>query len=159
MDNNHECGQEQTVEEKCEDCICKVLSDLLDVQKNKNNKKEQDCSCTDSIHPKPVHKKEVIPFILQTPYGHPFFTWGNIGKDDCFATVFFTVLKVDCKKNCALLRLMKPNISMFDPETDCIESTKICEVKHVVPTKECILVKLNCYNAVKLTSPAFVKEQ
>ncbi|WLV25338.1 CotY/CotZ family spore coat protein [Aciduricibacillus chroicocephali] len=154
-------GQKQEGEHKdChENCICKVLKNLLETQRKRKGEMDTTESCTCSINRGTDQEKEPISFILQTPYGHPFFTWGKIGKKDCFATVFFTVEKVDCKENCALLRLMKPNKTIIDPDTECIESSSICGVDYVVPTKECVFIKLDCYSAVKLTSADFIKSK
>ncbi|MFB4168635.1 CotY/CotZ family spore coat protein [Virgibacillus sp. JSM 102003] len=146
-DNDNSCD--------CKSCICEVLSDILEQQRE--NKREWCGACSLKNVNKSVFK-DTIPFILQTPYGHPFFTWGKVGTDDCFVTVFFKVIKVDCEKNCAVLKLLKPNVSIIDTDTDCVETSTICDVDYVTPTKECILVDLNCYSAVKCISPNFVKE-
>ncbi|MFK4998911.1 CotY/CotZ family spore coat protein [Bacillus sp. N9] len=82
---------------------------------------------------------------------------GKIGEKGCFVTIFFKVVKVDCKNNCAVLQLLKPNKSIIDPDTDSVEISKICNVDYVKLTKECIQVDLNCYSAVKCISPDFVK--
>src|SRR5690554_15852 len=87
----------------CKSCICELLEDILEEQKCRMM---DDCNC--SILQQEHHHRHTIPFLLQTPYGNPFYTWGKIGSDDCFVTVFFKVLKVDCKKNCAVLQLLKP---------------------------------------------------
>ncbi|WP_404453332.1 hypothetical protein LG329_03360 [Virgibacillus necropolis] len=139
----------------CKSCICKVLSDILDQQREDKRRCSNSCSLQNLNE---SAFKDTIPFILQTPYGHPYFTWGNIGTNDCFVTVFFRVIKVDCEKNCAVLQLLKPNISIIDSDTNCVETAKICDVDFVTRTKECVLVDLSCYSAVKCISPDFVKK-
>ena len=138
----------------CKKCICEVLSYILERQE------ENISNCSGSCFSRPITNpfSDIIPFILQTPYGQPFFTWGKIGENDCFVTVFFKVIKVDCKNNCAVLQLLKPNISIIDPDTRCVETANICDVDFVIPTKECIQVDLSCFTAVKFISPDFVKK-
>jgi hypothetical protein len=136
-------------------CICEALLEILDKQDDHKNNCEDLCSFPD-FH-KSTH--ETIPFILQTPYGHPYFTWGKIGTDECFVTVFVKVIKVDCEQNCAVLQLLKPNISIIDPDTNCVETENICDVDFLIPTKECVLVDLCHYTAIKLVSPDLVKNK
>ncbi|WP_330949539.1 CotY/CotZ family spore coat protein [Virgibacillus sp. MG-45] len=139
----------------CHPCICELLLDIVNKQRGISLHGEQLCSL------RQVNKRlmqNTVPIMLQTPYGNPFYTWGNIGSEDCFVTVFFKVVKVDCKKNCAVLQLLKPNISLIDEETDCVEDARICEVDAVTKTKECILVDLSCYSAVKCLSVDLVVE-
>ncbi|WP_194840928.1 CotY/CotZ family spore coat protein [Filobacillus milosensis] len=138
----------------CTTCVCEVLEDILEQQR----KNEELCDSIKSLKPSRNHH-ETIPFMLQTPYGHPFFTFGKIGTDKCFVTVFFRVVKVDCKKNCALLELLKPDKSIIDCETDCVEIDKICEVEILFRTGECIFIDLSCYSAVNIISPELVKKK
>lgn len=153
--NNHKnevCG--------CNKCVCGVLSNILNQQLER--KEENEACCSDSCYSQPMKIKSsffnTIPFILQTPYGQPFFTWGKIGECDCFVTVFFKVIEVDCKNNCAVLELLMPNVSIIDPDTCCVETANICDVDFVIPTKECIQVDLSCFTAVKCISPEFLSE-
>ena len=135
-----------------EHCICEALKEIKLLQ---NIPKEES----------PLKKElgynneyfDTIPFILQTPYGHPFFTWGNIGTEDCFVTVFFKVIEVDCYHQCAALQLLKPNISIIDPETNEIEIGKVCEVDYVTKTFEYVKVELSYYTAIKCIHPTFLK--
>lgn len=131
-------------DKKCtnKDCICELLLDIL-----RQQNKIEDCTGRCSLKESQAKHREIIPFILQTPYGYPYFTWGKIGTKDCFVTVFFQVVKVNCEKNCAVLQLLKPNKSIINPETECVETTNICEVDYVTATKERVLVDLNCYHA------------
>ncbi len=146
--------EEKSDKFECENCICELLSNIL---KQQNEIKRWDYSCSFQNIDKSGYI-DTIPFILQTPYGHPYFTWGEIGTKDCFVTVFFKVKKVDCKKRCAVLQLLRPDKSIIDPETECVETSSICGVDYVTVTKECILVDLSSYSAIKLISPKFVKE-
>ncbi|RPF50696.1 CotY/CotZ family spore coat protein [Aquisalibacillus elongatus] len=136
---------------KCVSCVCEVLDDLL-----KQQQRHGEDHCVQSLK-SPKKHFDVIPFMLQTPYGHPFFTFGKVGSKHCFITVFFKVVKVDCHKNCAVLELLKPDRPIFDHETDCVEIDKICDVKELRRTGECVFVDLSCYSAVKLISPELVK--
>lgn len=135
---------------KCHSCVCEILKDLVEYQKE--NLQGEICSLQ-----RHRESPDIIPFILQTPYGEPFFTIGNIGKD-CFVTIFFKVVKVDCEKNCAILKLLKPNRTIVDPETGCVELDKVCEVDYLIETNECVFVGLSCYNAIKLVDPKLVKK-
>ncbi|WP_170287646.1 CotY/CotZ family spore coat protein [Aquibacillus halophilus] len=150
LENNHDDKK------KCEpvSCICEILSDILKKQKDSKgrNRFAYDLQGLNNVN----HSK-VIPFILQTPYGHPYFTWGKVGTEDCFVTVFFKVVKIDCDKNCAVLQLLKPDVSIVDSDTKCVETENICDVDFLIPTKECVLVDLSCYTAVKFMSPSLVK--
>ncbi|MFD1038930.1 CotY/CotZ family spore coat protein [Virgibacillus byunsanensis] len=139
----------------CKHCICDLLSKLVEEQTEHQRKFNRTCSLQ-NVRKKPFHS--IIPFLLQTPYGHPFFTWGKVGSEDCFATVFFKVIKVDCKENCAVLQLLEPNVSIIDHEVNCVEPAMICDVDFVIPTNEKVLVDLRCYSAIKLISPDFVKK-
>jgi hypothetical protein len=141
---------------KCKSCICEKLEEIADVQDEVRNRKyDSHCSLND-IHRHPV--QDTIPFLLQTPYGHPYFTWGKVGTEHCFVTVFFSVVKVDCEENCAVLRLLKPNASLIDPDTDSVEPALICNVDYVTKTNECVLVDLSCFSALKCLSPSFIKK-
>lgn len=143
------------MKDDCNDCICDMLLDILAKQEAYQKLKVNPCSLLNSDRSTFC---EVIPFILQTPYGHPFFTWGHIGTDDCFVTTFFKVVKVDCDQNCAVLQLLRPNVSIVDPETSCVETDSLCDVDFVTPTRECVLVDLSCYTSIKCISPEFVKK-
>jgi Spore coat protein Z len=140
----------------CKSCICKQLEEIADVQDEVKNKKyDSTCSIND-IRRETAH--DTIPFILQTPFGNPYFTWGKVGTENCFVTVFFSVVKVDCKENCAVLQLLKPNASLIDPDTTTVEPALICEVDFVTQTNECVLVDLSCFSALKCLSPNFIKK-
>jgi hypothetical protein len=154
-DTQQKCDEEH-VSGYCKNCVCELLSDIVE---NQRKHEEIACNPVSDLSPSCVSEcGDTVPVILQTPYGQPFFTWGKIGTDDCFVTIFFKVVKVDCEKNCAVMQLLKPNKSIIDPETECMETKMICDVDYVTPTKECILIKLNCYNAVKCISCSFVKK-
>lgn len=141
--------------EKNKSCLCEILEDIVEAQEEvKNRKYDSTCSLND-IKPQSFH--DTIPLLLQTPYGNPYFTWGNVGLEDCFVTVFFSVEKVNCEKNCVVLRLLKPNASLIDPDTDTVEPALICNVDYVTKTKECVLVDLSCFSAIKCLSPNLVK--
>ncbi len=144
----------------CKKCVCGVLSDILNQQLQREE--ESESCCIDSCYSRPMKIKDpfcnTIPYILETPYGQPFFTWGKIGECDCFVTVFFKVIKVDCKNNCAVLELLMPNVCIIDPDTCCVETANICDVDFVIPTKECIQVDLSCFTAVKCISPDFLRK-
>ncbi|WP_182199321.1 CotY/CotZ family spore coat protein [Paraliobacillus salinarum] len=137
----------------CKDCICEMLLDILEKQEAYQKSKVNPCSLLNSDR---LTLHATVPFILQTPYGHPFFTWGHVGTDDCFITTFFRVIKVDCDQNCAVLQLLRPNVSIVDPETNCVEADSLCDVDFVTLTKECVLVDLSCYTSIKCISPEFV---
>lgn len=146
-------------DKECKNCICEMLEDIVKAQQEVRSNHRGD-NCTNplsDIHHQPTH--DTIPFILQTPYGHPFFTWGNVGTDKCFVTVFFSVVKVDCEENCAVLKLLKPNASLIDPDTDSVEPALICNVDYVTKTDECVLVDLKCFSALKCLKPSFVKKR
>ncbi|WP_060679936.1 CotY/CotZ family spore coat protein [Virgibacillus halodenitrificans] len=152
--SEHDDEQESKDINYCKTCLCEVLSEI--VEREKENE-EYNITCDLKRSKQPVCS-DIIPFIIQTPYGHPFFTWGRIGTKQCFATVFFRVVKVDCKNNCAVLQLLKPNKSIIDEDTDCVENSSICEVDFVTQTKECVVVDLKCYSSVKFISPSFIKK-
>jgi hypothetical protein len=141
---------------KCKSCICDMLEDIVEAQKESRNRQYDSTCSLDDNSQRPIHN--TIPFLLQTPYGHPYFTWGKVGTEDCFVTVFFSVVKVDCEENCAVLRLLKPNASLIDPDTDTVEPALICNVEFVTETNECVLVDLSCFSALKCLSLDFVKK-
>ncbi|MBR7553774.1 CotY/CotZ family spore coat protein [Allobacillus sp. GCM10007491] len=127
------------------DCVCDTL---LLIQKTQQKAKSMSyCG----------YNHRYVPVVLQTPYGNPFVTFGSVGKKDCFLTVFFKVIRVDCENNCAQLELLRPNRSIVDEETGEVEWEKICQVEYVTKTSECITVKLGCYNAVKCLPYTFGK--
>ncbi|WP_217587783.1 CotY/CotZ family spore coat protein [Lentibacillus saliphilus] len=137
MSENHK----KTYPTDAYDCVCDTLLSIQHAQRKAKASKQ-------------AHNG-YIPIMLQTPYGHPFMTFGSVGKDDCFVTVFFKVKAVDCKQQCATLILLRPNQSIINKETEDVEWQDICAVDYVTETDECITVKLDCYNAVKCLSPSF----
>jgi hypothetical protein len=155
IDKHKDSHDDKDKGKKCKSCICEKLEEIAEAQDEVRNRKyDSTCSLND-IQSHRVH--DTIPFILQTPYGHPYFTWGKVGTEHCFVTVFFSVVKVDCKENCAVLRLLKPNASLIDPDTDTVEPALICNVDFVTKTNECVLVDLSCFSALKCLSPSFIK--
>ncbi|WP_236687143.1 CotY/CotZ family spore coat protein [Ornithinibacillus californiensis] len=144
-------------DKKCRNCICEMLEDIREAQEEVRNRTEDKCCSLNDMEQRPIH--DTIPFLLQTPYGHPYFTWGKVGTEHCFVTVFFSVVKVDCEENCAVLRLLKPNASLIDPDTDSVEPALICNVDFVTKTNECVLVDLSCFSALKCLSPKFIKNK
>lgn len=102
---------------------------------------------------------KTIPFILQTQKGDPFFTWGKVGKKNCFATIFFKVIKLDRETGCIKLRLLSPNKSVWDEDVNGIRLGRICEIDFVTETEESVTVDPTSFSAIKCFDPYFVKEE
>ncbi|MFC4323476.1 CotY/CotZ family spore coat protein [Litchfieldia salsa] len=138
-------------------CICETLEKIkLAQEEAKEAKKSALHHCLKDLDENRL-LYDTVPFILQTPYGHPYFTWGNFGDDDCFITVFFKVVDIDCENCCAKLQLLKPNKPIYDDDTGSVELDQICKVDYVTETKECVFVELKCYSAIKCLDPSFVQ--
>ncbi|SDJ53241.1 CotY/CotZ family spore coat protein [Salimicrobium halophilum] len=142
---------------KCNHCVCKELVEIQKAQEIVENRKPEksDCTLGDGEH----QKLDTVPFILQTPYGNPFFTFGDVGAGDCFITVFFKVISINHDTCCAKLELLKPNKPITDPDTGSVEIDKVCDVDFVTKTSECITLSLKCFSAIKCLKPSFVKEE
>lgn len=148
FDDELQCRKKHS---SCHSCIC---AELERIQVAQERKKED---CTFCSLDEPQSTQDTIPILLQTPYGHPFFTWGDIGEPTCFVTIFFKVLSVDCKNQCVKLELLRPN----HPLSDCDEAfdpKRVCDIDYVEKTSECITLSLKCFAAVKCLKPILVKD-
>jgi hypothetical protein len=102
---------------------------------------------------------KTIPFILQTQKGEPFFTWAKAGKPNCFATIFFKVVKLDHETGCVILRLLRPNKCVWDDELNGVKFRSICEVDFVTETDEGVTIDPTSFSAIKCFDPTFVQEE
>ena len=82
--------------------------------------------------------------------------WGR-RRHHSYATVFFSVVKVNCRYNEAVLELLKPNCPITNPHTGKVDKRRIREVDYVVPTGERVFVDLSQFREVRRLPKDFVK--
>ncbi|MFC5712474.1 CotY/CotZ family spore coat protein [Thalassorhabdus alkalitolerans] len=138
-------------------CVCDAVAAIKDAQDRV--RPADDCvnSCfTNLLSPKgrPT-TMDTIPFILKDKKGDMFHAFGDIGGDDCFATVFFRVEELDEAKCCATLSLLRPDATV-DFHGSCIDPTFLCDVTALERTRFCIEVDLKCFCAIQCLDPALV---
>lgn len=134
--------------------VCRELARILREQKRPNR---QDCGCAASIQQLTgSHRNVIIPFVLGTRDGRLFVEWGGRHRHS-YATVFFSVVKVNCRYNEAVLELLKPNCPITNPHTGRVEKRRIRDVDYVVPTGERVFVDLSPIREVRRLPRDFVK--
>ncbi|HLQ71271.1 MAG TPA: CotY/CotZ family spore coat protein, partial [Bacillota bacterium] len=134
--------------------VCRELARIL---KDQRHPKHHDCGCTASIQQlRRSRVSRIIPFMLMTRNGRLFVEWGR-QRHHSYATVFFSVIRVNCRYNEAVLELLKPNQSITDPRTGRVDGRRIREVDYVVPTGERIWVDLKPMREVRRLPQDFVR--
>lgn len=134
--------------------VCRELAMILKEQKNAN---KQDCGCTSSIQQLTGYRRnKIIPFMLITRGGRLFVEWGR-DRHRSYGTVFFSVVRVNCRHNEAVLELLKPKPPITNMRTGRIDQRKIREVEYVVPTGERVFVDLTSIREVKRLPRDLVK--
>ncbi|TXC90721.1 spore coat protein [Metabacillus litoralis] len=129
-------------------CVCSAVEDILDQQEAVSEKCPTSCY-SNLLNPVKT-LGDTIPFILLSDKGDPFHAFGNVGSKQCFKTNFFRVENIhDC---CATLRLLLP--------LDCHghHAEKICDVKELIKTQNCIEVDLTCFCAIQCLSPLLLRQ-
>lgn len=161
-DDCHPCRKE----DKWYDCdwghsgresyVCWELTRIL---KEDKYSREHDCGCTASIRQlKASYGRVITPLMLVTRKGDLYTEWGaQHHYHRAFATVFFSVVKVNCRRNEAIMELLKPDQPIVDPYTDKVDKRKLKEVNYVVPTGERVFVDLEFIRDVRCLPKHFVK--
>lgn len=134
--------------------VCRELSKILKEQKHPN---KPDCGCHASIRQLTGHRRNlIIPFMLTTRNGRLFVEWGR-ERHRTYATVFFSVVRVNCRYNEAVLELLKPEPPITNRRTGRIDKRRIRNVEYLVPTGERVFVDLTPMRDVKRLPKDLVK--
>lgn len=135
--------------------VCRELEMIL---RDRKNPWKPGCGCAGSIQDLTASNKRMITsFILVTRSGQLYAEWGRHQHHHSFATVFFSVVKVNCRPNEAVLELLKPNRPITNPRTREVERRRIKDVDYVVPTGERVYVDLTPIREVQRLPKNFVK--
>src|SRR5699024_4932809 len=82
------------------------------------------CDCHASIRQLTGHRRNlIIPFMLTTRNGRLFVEWGR-ERHRTYATVFFSVVRVNCRYNEAVLELLKPEPPITNRRTGRIDKRR-----------------------------------
>ena len=129
-------------------CVCDAVENILNQQEAVEETKCPTSCYSNLLNPVKT-LGDTIPFLLLNEKGEPFKAFGNVGGE-CFETSFFRVEKIHhC---CATLRLLLP--------LDCHghAAHKICDVKDLVKTRNCVEVDLSCFCAIQCLSPRLLAD-
>jgi hypothetical protein len=140
-------------------CVLNAVKAIKDAQDA-----VEDCptSCFNNLL-SPSALGDTVPFTLKNCDGTPFYALGNIGTDNCFASIWFRIEELN--GSCATLSILRPfRDRMPIPVSDlvgtdecCISLEGQCMMRNLKKTNHCIEVDLKCFCAIQCLDPQLVK--